>query len=69
MDGRISSKTNLSYENEYFQFITMEGELGFVLSAVTQRGLAALLLGDDREELERELRRDFPDVGLRRLWP
>jgi AraC family transcriptional regulator of adaptative response/methylated-DNA-[protein]-cysteine methyltransferase len=62
MDGRMGLGANASYENEYFQFISMKGKLGMVLAAVSQRGLAALLLGEDREELERDLRREFPDV-------
>ena len=61
MDSRIGLEANSSYENEYFQFISMKGKLGMVLTAVSQRGLSALLLGDDREELERDLRREFPD--------
>ena len=61
MDSRIGLEASSSYENEYFQFISMRGKLGMVLAAVSQRGLSALLLGDDREELERDLRREFPD--------
>jgi AraC family transcriptional regulator of adaptative response/methylated-DNA-[protein]-cysteine methyltransferase len=61
MDSRIGIGANASYENGYFQFISMKGKLGMVLAAVSQRGLSALLFGDDREELERDLRREFPD--------
>jgi len=61
MDSRIGLEASSSYENKYFQFISMKGKLGMVLAAVSQRGLSALLLGDDREELERDLRREFPD--------
>ena len=61
MDSQTSLEASASYVNEYFQFISMKGKLGFVLAAVSQRGLSSLLLGDDREELERDLRREFPD--------
>jgi hypothetical protein len=61
MDSRTGLEPSASYVNEYFQFVSMKGKLGLVLAAVTQRGLSALLLGDDREELERDLRREFPD--------
>jgi AraC family transcriptional regulator of adaptative response/methylated-DNA-[protein]-cysteine methyltransferase len=64
MDSRIDLETSSSCENEYFQFISMKGKLGMVLAAVSQRGLSALLLGDDREQLERDLRREFPDEKL-----
>jgi AraC family transcriptional regulator of adaptative response/methylated-DNA-[protein]-cysteine methyltransferase len=61
MNSSFGLETNSSYENEYFQFISMKGKLGTVLTAVSHHGLSALLLGEDREELERDLRREFPD--------
>jgi hypothetical protein len=61
MNSSFGLEMNSSYENEYFQFISMKGKLGTVLTAVSHHGLSALLLGEDREELERDLRREFPD--------
>jgi AraC family transcriptional regulator, regulatory protein of adaptative response / methylated-DNA-[protein]-cysteine methyltransferase len=49
-----------SYVNEYLHFISVESSYGFVLTAVTPRGLRAVFLGDTREELEQDLRREFP---------
>jgi len=38
--------------------------LGLALVAQTTRGVAAILLGDDRAELQREIRERFPDAQL-----
>src|SRR6185503_10559111 len=38
--------------------------LGLALVAQTTRGIAAILLGDDRDELRRELAGRFPDAQL-----
>lgn len=40
--------------------------LGRVLVAATERGLCAVLLGDDEEQLEADLRRRFPRAELKR---
>lgn len=40
--------------------------LGVVLVAATERGVCAILLGDDAGELERDLLRRFPEAELRR---
>jgi O-6-methylguanine DNA methyltransferase len=61
MDSVTDRGVSGSYVNEYFQYVTAKGKLGFVLAAVTHRGLCALLLGDDRDSLEREFREEFPD--------
>jgi len=45
---------------EDLHFISLESKLGFVLTALTPRRLRAVFLGDTREELERDLRREFP---------
>ncbi len=41
-----------------------QSHLGMTLVAVTARGICAILLGDDRARLERELRRAFPYAQL-----
>jgi AraC family transcriptional regulator, regulatory protein of adaptative response / methylated-DNA-[protein]-cysteine methyltransferase len=41
-----------------------ETKLGFVLVALSDRGLAAILLGEDRPKLRREMADAFPDVLL-----
>jgi AraC family transcriptional regulator of adaptative response/methylated-DNA-[protein]-cysteine methyltransferase len=46
-------------------FSTGECVLGLVLAARTERGLCAILLGDDTRQLVRDLRRQFPDASLR----
>jgi AraC family transcriptional regulator of adaptative response/methylated-DNA-[protein]-cysteine methyltransferase len=40
--------------------------VGQLLAAVTDRGLCAVLLGDDPSELERELRTEYPAATLER---
>jgi O-6-methylguanine DNA methyltransferase len=55
----ITEFPSQSYVNDYFYFISLESSLGFVLTAITQRGLRAVYLGDTREELETALRREF----------
>ena len=49
---------------ERIQFIVASCSLGFVLVARGEEGVCAVLLGDDREELARELQRIFPDAVL-----
>ncbi len=41
-----------------------ESRLGLVLAAVSERGVAAILLSDDEPGLRRELARAFPDTAL-----
>lgn len=41
-----------------------QGSLGAVLVAATQKGLCAILLGDDTEALRRDLRERFPEARL-----
>jgi AraC family transcriptional regulator, regulatory protein of adaptative response / methylated-DNA-[protein]-cysteine methyltransferase len=41
-----------------------ETRLGLALAAVSERGVAAILLGDDEPRLRRELARAFPDAAL-----
>lgn len=74
MDNKTEFASQASYANEYLHFISLESSLGFVLTAITPRGLRAVFLGDTREELEQNLRREFPwskaeynDYGLEGL--
>ena len=41
-----------------------ETRLGLALAAMSERGVAAILLGDERPRLRRELARAFPDAAL-----
>ena len=41
-----------------------ETRFGLVLMAASERGVAAILLGDDQPRLRRELARAFPDAAL-----
>lgn len=59
MREKIAS--NLSYPNEYVHFICLGCSFGFALIAVSPRGICAILMGDTRRELERDLRREFPE--------
>jgi hypothetical protein len=58
MDNQIGVAANASYKNKYSRFIPMKGKFDMVLAAFSQRGLSVLLFGEDREELERDLRRE-----------
>jgi AraC family transcriptional regulator of adaptative response/methylated-DNA-[protein]-cysteine methyltransferase len=46
-------------------FSTGECVLGVVLAAQSERGLCAILLGDDAGRLARDLQRQFPQASLR----
>lgn len=48
--------------NEEILFVTGECVLGKVLVAKSERGVCAILLGDDDGRLARELRRQFPQA-------
>lgn len=50
----------------HIDFTTVDSDYGRVLVAATQKGIAAVFLGDDDRALERDLRRDFPAAQLRR---
>jgi AraC family transcriptional regulator of adaptative response/methylated-DNA-[protein]-cysteine methyltransferase len=51
--------------NELILFCTERCALGMVLVAKSERGLCALLLGDDAAALATDLRRRFPGADLR----
>jgi AraC family transcriptional regulator, regulatory protein of adaptative response / methylated-DNA-[protein]-cysteine methyltransferase len=65
MDRQAVFVSPSTYVNEFFHFISLKSSLGFVLTAVTQRGLRAVYLGDTPEALEDELRRDFSGTDPR----
>src|SRR3954447_11553525 len=46
------------------QFGTGDSSLGLVLAAQSARGLCAVLFGDDRRTLRRELQSRFPEATL-----
>jgi len=47
-------------------YTTVDSDYGRVLVAATQKGIAAVFLGDSDRSLEQELRRDFPAAHLER---
>lgn len=46
------------------RYVTASTPLGWMLMAATDRGVCALVLGDDVESIEAELRADFPGAKL-----
>jgi AraC family transcriptional regulator of adaptative response/methylated-DNA-[protein]-cysteine methyltransferase len=48
-----------SERNDYLHFISLRCSFGFALTAVSPRGICAILMGDTRQELEQDLRREF----------
>ena len=48
--------------NDYFQYVSAECSLGFVLTAVSPNGICSILFGDTREELDNAIRSEFPDT-------
>jgi AraC family transcriptional regulator of adaptative response/methylated-DNA-[protein]-cysteine methyltransferase len=54
-------------------YATGESALGLILVAKSQHGVCAILLGEDRESLERDLQQRFPKAELVagdcELWP
>lgn len=49
---------------EALRFSYGDTKLGLALVALSERGVAAILLGDDRQRLRRELAGTFPDARL-----
>ena len=56
--------TILQNSVEEIRFATGKFSLGIVLVAATEKGIAAILLGDGRDELHRELVYAFPQTHL-----
>jgi len=50
----------------HIDYTTVESDYGRVLVAATQKGIAAVFLGDSDNKLERELRSDFPAADIER---
>jgi AraC family transcriptional regulator of adaptative response/methylated-DNA-[protein]-cysteine methyltransferase len=48
------------------RFTIVDSALGKLLVAATGRGLCAVCMGDSADELERELRREYPAAGIER---
>jgi AraC family transcriptional regulator of adaptative response/methylated-DNA-[protein]-cysteine methyltransferase len=47
------------------QFSIVASPLGRLLAAYTEKGVCAVMIGDDDKALERELRADFPEAEIR----
>src|SRR5260221_11339599 len=50
----------------HIDFTTVESDYGRVLVAATQKGIAAVFLGDSDRGLERSLKDDFPAAEIQR---
>ena len=50
----------------HIDFTTVESDYGRVLVAATQKGIAAVFLGDSDRTLERDLKHDFPAAEIER---
>jgi AraC family transcriptional regulator of adaptative response/methylated-DNA-[protein]-cysteine methyltransferase len=50
----------------HIDYTTVDSDYGRVLVAATQKGIAAVFLGDSDRTLERELKHDFPAADLER---
>jgi len=50
----------------HIDYTTVESDYGRVLVAATQKGIAAVFLGDSDSKLERDLRQDFPAADIAR---
>lgn len=57
-----SSSPRQAHKAPALRFTTRPCSLGFVLVAASELGLAAVYLGDDKDELARTLQADFPSA-------
>jgi AraC family transcriptional regulator, regulatory protein of adaptative response / methylated-DNA-[protein]-cysteine methyltransferase len=64
MLGMTPSQYRAGGANEDIKFAVGETSLGAILVASTKKGVAAILLGDDPEELVRDLQDRFPKAHL-----
>src|SRR5699024_884420 len=62
--GMAPSRLARGGEGELIHHGIAACRLGLVLAAATERGLCAVLLGDDEDDLLLELQRRFPRAGL-----
>jgi hypothetical protein len=51
--------SDLSYPNEYLHFISLGCSFGFALTAVSPRGICAILMSDTRQPHRRSERGSF----------
>ncbi|MEY2929588.1 MAG: methylated-DNA-[protein]-cysteine S-methyltransferase [Pseudomonadota bacterium] len=63
--GMTPSRYRAGGQEEQIEFSVGSCSLGALLVAATERGLCAILLGEDAAELERDLRRRFARAELR----
>jgi AraC family transcriptional regulator of adaptative response/methylated-DNA-[protein]-cysteine methyltransferase len=63
--GMTPSRYRAGGQQEQIEFSVGSCSLGALLVAATERGLCAILLGEDEAELERDLRRRFARAELR----
>jgi AraC family transcriptional regulator of adaptative response/methylated-DNA-[protein]-cysteine methyltransferase len=61
---RLTDETVPAGERELIRFAFGECSLGRILVAATSEGVSAILLGDDRDSLQRDLRGRFPTTQL-----
>lgn len=64
MLGMLPSTYRAGGAGELIRHATGRGGLGLVLVAATQRGVCAILLGDDQDSLESELRARFRQARI-----
>jgi len=64
MLGMTPSQYRAGGANEEIKFAVGQTSLGAILVASTQKGVAAILLGDDPDELVRNLQDRFPNAHL-----
>jgi AraC family transcriptional regulator, regulatory protein of adaptative response / methylated-DNA-[protein]-cysteine methyltransferase len=64
MLGMTPSQYRAGGANEEIRFAVGETSLGAIVVASTKRGVAAILLGDDPDELVRDLQDRFPQAHL-----
>ncbi len=62
--GMTASKYRAGGVGEEIRFGVSECSLGMVLVARTERGVCAIVMGDDAESLEQDLRERFPKATL-----
>ncbi len=62
--GMAPSRLARGGEGEHIHYGIASCRLGRILAAATERGLCAVLLGDDEDELLSDLRRRFPRAEL-----
>lgn len=62
--GMNPSRYRMGGKNAQIQFAVAQCSLGAILIAATDRGVCAILMGDDPEPLARELQNRFPNATL-----